>query len=82
VVRPIDDLVTNKALANPGLDPGDFIQRPYKTLTPCAENCPLLHLGFRRDRKASGAGWVCALAMQWYKCCNVFSGAQHLACPA
>ena len=28
VVRPIDDLVANKALANPGLDPEDFIQRP------------------------------------------------------
>src|SRR4051812_3743139 len=32
VVRPVDDLIANKALANPGLDAGDFIQRPYKTL--------------------------------------------------
>jgi len=32
VVRPVDDLIANKALANPGLDAGDFIERPYKTL--------------------------------------------------
>jgi multiple sugar transport system substrate-binding protein len=32
VLRPIDDLLANKALSNPALDTADFIQRPFKTL--------------------------------------------------
>ncbi|WP_375454175.1 extracellular solute-binding protein [uncultured Methylobacterium sp.] len=30
-IRPIDDLVANAKLSNPGLDAADFIQLPYKT---------------------------------------------------
>jgi multiple sugar transport system substrate-binding protein len=33
VVRAIDDLLASKALTNPGLDPGDFIQPATDTLT-------------------------------------------------
>jgi multiple sugar transport system substrate-binding protein len=33
VVRPLDELAASKALTNPGLDPGDFIQPAAETLT-------------------------------------------------